>query len=214
MMSSLFSLKRPARVDEEKSDQELIAEVLDGQSTSFGEVTSRYRPRLERTCQRFFADAEVVRDLVQDAFIHAYAGLSSYRPEVPFAAWLRAIAVNLCYDELRRRRRRPEDLVADFTAHEKGWLQLVNTVTPEEIVQAAEEMNEAKLFAERLLGTLKPDDRMVLTLQNGEELSVSEIAAIMGWSEAKVKIRAFRARQALRRQASRMVASPMVRAPR
>lgn len=211
-MATLFPLRRPAQVAEERSDQELVGEVLDGQSASFGDLTSRYRVRIERTCQRFFADSEMVRDLVQDAFIHAFTGLSSYRPEVPFAAWLRAIAVNLCYDELRRRRRRPEDLVADFTVHEKGWLQLVNTATPEEIVQAAEEMSEARRFAGRLLDTLKADDRTVLTLQNGEELSVSEIAEIMGWSEAKVKIRAFRARQTLRRYAARLVASPQHRA--
>jgi len=52
---------------------------------------------------------------------------------------LRAIATNLCYDELRRRRRRPEELVADFSVAEANWVGLVNTATPEELVQAAEE---------------------------------------------------------------------------
>ena len=54
------------------------------------------------------------------------------------------------------------------------------------------------------LGNRRVDD-VLLTLQNGEDLSVSEIAGIVGWSEAKVKIRAFRAREALRRQAARLV---------
>ena len=146
-----------------------------------------------------------MRDLAQETFIHAYGGLKGYRAEIPFGAWLRAIATNLCYDELRRRRRRPEELVADFSAPEASWLGLVNTATPEQLVEAAEERREAKTLADKLLGTLRPEDRLVLTLQNGEDLSVSEIAAIVGWSEAKVKIRAFRARQALRRQAARLV---------
>jgi RNA polymerase sigma-70 factor (ECF subfamily) len=160
---------------------------------------------VERICQRFFSDSEQVRDLAQETFIHAYGGLSSYRTEIPFGAWLRAIATNLCYDELRKRRRRPEELVADFSAAESAWVGLVNTATPEQLVEEAEELSEAKTLADKLLATLRPEDRLVLTLQNSEDMSVSEIAAIVGWSEAKVKIRAFRARQALRRQAERLI---------
>ncbi|HZO83087.1 MAG TPA: RNA polymerase sigma factor [Candidatus Binataceae bacterium] len=189
----------------EPSDQDLVTRALDGEAAAFSELAGRHRGRVERLCQRFFADSELVRDIAQEAFIHAYAGLKGYRAEIPFGAWLRAIVVNLCYDELRRRRRRPEELVSDFTAPEMSWIGLVNTATPEEIVEAAEERREAKQLAERLLATLKPEDRLVLTLQNGEEMSVSEIAEIVGWSEAKVKIRAFRARQALRRQAAHLV---------
>lgn len=206
-MRGVFAFKRFARSVAEPSDQDLVARALDGESAAFAELASRHRTRVERLCQRFFADTEQVRDLAQETFIHAYGGLKGYRAEIPFVAWLRAIAVNLCYDELRRRKRRPEELVADFSAPEVGWVGLVNTATPEEIVEAAEERREAKLLAERLLATLRPEDRLVLTLQNGEELSVSEIAGIVGWSEAKVKIRAFRARQALRRQAAHLVRS-------
>jgi RNA polymerase sigma-70 factor, ECF subfamily len=203
-MRGVLAFKRFARNVAEPSDQELVAQALGGEPAAFASLASRHRGRVERICQRFFTDSEQVRDLAQETFIHAYGGLKGYRAEIPFPAWLRAIAINLCYDELRRRRRRPEDLVGDFTASEANWVSLVNTATPEQIVQEAEERREAKLLADRLLATLKPEDRLVLTLQNGEDLSVSEIAEIVGWSEAKVKIRAFRARQALRRQAARL----------
>jgi RNA polymerase sigma-70 factor (ECF subfamily) len=126
---------------------------------------------------------------------------------MPFGGWLRAIVVNLCYDELRRRRRRPEELVGDFSAPEVQWMQLVNGATPEQLVGEAEERRESYDLAHRLLDTLKPEDRMVMVLKESEELSVSEIAETLGWSEAKVKIRAFRARQALRKQAERMLAA-------
>ncbi len=204
-MRGVLALKRFARSVSEPSDQDLVAGALNGDSAAFAELASRHRGRVERICQRFFSDAEQVRDLAQETFIHAYGGLKGYRAEITFAAWLRAIATNLCYDELRRRRRRPEELVADFTAAEANWLGLVNTATPEELVEAAQERRDARELAEKLLATLRPEDRLVLTLQNGEDMSVSEIAAIVGWSEAKVKIRAFRARQALRRQAARLV---------
>jgi RNA polymerase sigma-70 factor (ECF subfamily) len=191
----------------DKPDEELIAEVLAGQTDSFSELAARHRQRVERLCRRFFSDEEMARDIAQESFIRAFTALASYRAEMPFGGWLRAIVVNLCYDELRRRRRRPEELVGDFSAPEVQWMQLVNGATPEQLVGEAEERRESYNLAHRLLDTLKPEDRMVMVLKESEELSVSEIAQTLGWSEAKVKIRAFRARQALRKQAERMLAA-------
>ena len=190
-----------------RTDEELIAEILNGETAAFSELAARHRPRVERLCHRFFSDPEIARDLAQECFIRAYTALATYRREMPFGGWLRAIVTNLCYDELRRRRRRPEDLVADFTAPEVQWMNLVNDATPEEIVAAAEERRDAHDLAHRLLDSLRAEDRTVLILKDSEDLDVREIAEIMGWSEAKVKIRAFRARQALRKQAERMRAA-------
>jgi len=192
---------------DDKPDQDLVAEVLAGHTEAFGELAARHRPRVERLCKRFFFDAEMARDIAQESLIRAYTALATYRAEMPFSGWLRAIVVNLCYDELRRRRRRPEELVGDFSAPEVQWMHLVNHATPEDIVGDSEDRREAYTLAHRLLDTLKPEDRMVMVMKESEELSISEIAQTLGWSEAKVKIRAFRARQALRKQAERMLAT-------
>jgi RNA polymerase sigma-70 factor (ECF subfamily) len=191
----------------ERSDDDLIAEVLEGRTDAFTELSGRHRQRVVRLCQRFFSDPELAHDLAQECFLRAFTALESFRREMPFGAWLRAIVVNLCYDELRRRRRRPEELIPDFSAPEAQWIQLVNDASPEEIVSAAEQRREAHDLAHRLLDALKPEDRTVLILKDSEEMSVTEIAGILGWSEAKVKIRAFRARQTLRKQAERMTAA-------
>jgi RNA polymerase sigma-70 factor, ECF subfamily len=191
----------------DKPDEELVAEILGGRPDSFTEIVARHRSRIERLCRRFFSDDEIVRDIAQESFIRAYSALASYRAEMPFGGWLRAIVVNLCYDELRRRRRRPEELVADFGAPEVQWIQLVNHASPEDIVGEAEQRRESYNLAHRLLDFLKPDDRMVMVLKESEDMSVSEIAATLGWTEAKVKIRAFRARQLLRKHAERLMAA-------
>jgi RNA polymerase sigma-70 factor, ECF subfamily len=188
----------------ERTDDELIAEVLEGRTDAFSELSGRHRQRVERLCQRFFSDPEIAHDLAQECFLRAFTALGTYRREMPLGAWLRAIVVNLCYDELRRRRRRPEELVADFSAPEAQWMQLVSDASPEEIVSAAEQRREAHDLAHRLLDALRPEDRTVLILKDSEEMSVTEIAGILGWSEAKVKIRAFRARQALRKHVQRI----------
>jgi RNA polymerase sigma-70 factor (ECF subfamily) len=188
-----------------RSDDEVIAEVRNGNTEAFAELAVRYRERVERLCQRFFSDRELVRDLAQDSFIRAFAAFSSYRTEMPFMGWLRAIVVNVCYDELRRRRRKPEELVGDFSGPEANWAQLVSDATPEEIVSAAEEQRGARTLAYQLLDLLRPEDRTVVVLRESEGLSVEEVARIMGWSEAKVKIRAFRARQLMRKQGERIL---------
>ncbi len=197
-----------------RTDEELIAEVLAGQTAAFAELASRYRDKVDRLCQRFFSDREMVRDLAQESFIRAFAGLSTYRAEMPFGGWLRAVVANVCYDELRRRQRKPEELVADFAAAEYNWVQLVSEATPEEIVGAAEQRQEAHDLAHRLLDALRPEDRTIMILKETEELSVSEIAQTMGWSEAKVKIRAFRARQVMRKHAERILAARRAQAVR
>lgn len=210
MIAAALALERDEpdqRRDAARSDAELVAEARAGHGVAFAELALRHRRYVENLCHRFFRDPETVRDLAQESFTKAFSGLSSYRAEMPFVGWLRAIAINVCYDELRRRQRRPEELVGDFTAAENNWVELVNTATPEQIVAAAEERGEAYDLAHRLLAMLKPEDRMVLVLKDSEDMSVAEIAAQMGWSEAKVKIRAFRARRLMRKQAERVLAS-------
>jgi RNA polymerase sigma-70 factor (ECF subfamily) len=205
-MIRALATKRFNRSLTARPDDQLIAAVLAGDTAEFTELAARYRDRVERLCQRFFADREMVRDLSQESFFRAFTGIASYRSELPFFGWLRTIVANVCYDELRRRQRRPEELVADFTASERIWVQLVTDATPEEIIDAAERRQEAHDLAHRLLDSLRLEDRMVMILKESEELSVSEIAETMGWSEAKVKIRTFRARQVMRRQAERILA--------
>jgi RNA polymerase sigma-70 factor (ECF subfamily) len=190
------------------TDEQLVTDVLAGRHAAFSELASRHRRHVERLCRRFFADPEAVRDLSQESFIKAFTGLKSYRHEEPFSGWLRAIVVNACYDELRKRRRRCEESIADFnSAAVSNWIDLICTATPEQIVEAAETQRAAYDLAHHLLSTLKPEDRTVLILRESEEMPVGEIAAIMGWSEAKVKIRAFRARQAMRKCAERLLAA-------
>ncbi|MGH7865987.1 MAG: RNA polymerase sigma factor, partial [Candidatus Binataceae bacterium] len=169
--------RRDAYDDGGRADEDLVAEVLSGRKAAFAELATRHRSRVERLCYRFFADREAVLDLVQESFIRAFTALASYRAEMPFGGWLRAIVVNLCYDELRRRRRRPEELIADFSAPEYEWLELVNHATPEEIVGAAEQRRAAYALAHTLLATLRAEDRTVLILKDSEDISVAEIAA-------------------------------------
>jgi RNA polymerase sigma-70 factor (ECF subfamily) len=56
-----------------------------------------------------------------------------------------------------------------------------------------------------VLGTLSPDDRLVLTMMDGEDAPVKEVAELTGWSESKVKVQAFRARKRMRQAVEKLL---------
>lgn len=108
--------------------------------------------------------------------------------------WLTRIATNTCLNILRGSKRRPELTVSDLSDDESNWLdqQLSETThSVEDDLVAAE-------LADRLLGTLSPEDQQALLMIDGENASVKEVAEATGWSESKVKVRAFRARKKIR----------------
>ena len=111
--------------------------------------------------------------------------------------WLTRIATNTCLNMIRSAKRRPESVISNLTEGENSWLdEKLADVAGEQ--QSAEKDVIASDLAERLLGVLSPEDRLALTMIDGEEASVKEVAEATGWSESKVKVRAFRARKRVR----------------
>lgn len=183
----------------EASDNELVASVLEGDEAAFEELFNRYRMQVGRIAARFFRSREQVEEIVQESFTKAYLALKDYtgRNEKSFAAWLMRITANTCYDELRRTKRQPEIIESSLSEGETAWLETRMKAT--DAVPDIESNAITRDLAAKLLARLEPEDRLVLTLLNGEELSVAETAEITGWSAAKVKVRAHRARLALRK---------------
>lgn len=112
--------------------------------------------------------------------------------------WLTRIATNTCLNILRAAKRRPELTVTDLTDDENNWVEEKLSGASSELHRSAERKLAAADLADRLLETLSPEDRMTLTLIDGEDVSVREVAEMTGWSESKVKVRAFRARKKAR----------------
>src|SRR5437773_10478315 len=119
--------------------------------------------------------------------------------------WLTRIATNTCLNILRAARRRPELVTADLTEDESDWLEKKVSEAPSEQQRDVEKQVIAADLAERLLQTLPPEDRLALTMIDGEGASVNEVAQLTGWSESKVKTRAFRARKKAREALERLM---------
>ena len=118
--------------------------------------------------------------------------------------WLTRIATNTCLNMLRSASRRPELVIADLTEDETDWLEKVSDSSRARPPDAEQKVIATDL-AERLLETLSAEDRLALTMIDGEGASVNEVAEVTGWSESKVKVRAFRARKKAREALEKLI---------
>lgn len=188
----------------ESSDDSLVEMILNGNDAAYEIIVQRYKRRVFSIARHFFRQPETVEDIAQETFTKAYFALGSYQRGASLEYWIARITVNNCYDELRKRKSRGEFTVSDLTDDEVNWLD--NKLAQVSAHKHSQVNNNyiAAEISDKLLSRLMPEDRMILVLLHAEEYSVAEIAKALNWSEAKVKIRAFRARHAMRKVLRRL----------
>ena len=141
-------------------------------------------------------------DLAQTVFSKVFAHIDQYSGTVPFQHWVSRVVVNTCLNALQAEKIRPEFRWADLTEEEEHVVkQLAST---QEELDPDRSLGARDLVA-KLLETLKPNDRMLLRLLHMEGRSVQEIRQITGWNVSLIKVRAFRARQKLKKQLQRLL---------
>jgi RNA polymerase sigma-70 factor, ECF subfamily len=169
-----------------------------GDEAAFAEIVRRYSPRVFRFASKFFRQRSVVEEAAQEVFMKAFTQLSSYEGRGSMEGWLTRITTNTCLNMLRSAKRRPELASADLSEDESTWLENQMSDAAAELHRSSERSLVAADLADRVLENMSPDDRVVLTLIDGEDASVKEVAEVTGWSESKVKVQAFRARRRMR----------------
>lgn len=161
------------------AEEVLVAASRRGDQQAFGALVRAHERRVFRLAGRFFRHREDAEEVAQETFLRAWSKLGGYRADAPFEHWLTRICLNCCYERLRRRQPRMEELPESTAAPTRD--------------------PSAGLEVERLLRRLSPADRFVLLLLDGEGWAVEEIARKLGWTTTNVKVRAHRARKRLRR---------------
>ncbi len=135
------------------------------------------------------------QDLVQEVFMKMFAKIDSFRGVQPFPNWVARIALNTCYDHLRKQKSRPEVRFSDLSATD---MEFVETIRAGASATATSESDrDGRALVEKLLSTLNPRERMVLQLMDLEKKSLREVCALTGWGISKVKVTALRARRKL-----------------
>jgi len=155
---------------------------------AFARLMTRWEAPIRELCRRMTGDVHRGEDLTQEAFARVYARRKDYQPTGKFSTWLWRIALNLCYDELRRLKRRSEtslDGAAELDGDAGMDLPDAEAVGPDGALVAQETGDEVR----RALQRLSEAHRAVLVLRHYEDLKFREIAEVLGVPEGTVKSR-------------------------
>lgn len=175
-------------------EEALIKKAQNGDVTAFNRLVLTYQEAVYNVAYRIMGEPQSAEDATQEAFISAYNALKSFRGG-SFKSWLMRIATNACYDELRRRKRRPQTSLEKITDENESFVFLRS---PEEGPEQAQQRLEMMHAIEDCLHALPDDQRIAAVLGDVEGYNYQEIAGIMGVSLGTVKSRLSRARAKLR----------------
>ena len=175
----------------------LIHAAQHGDLEAFNRLVLAYQDVVFNTALRILADDDLAADAAQEAFISSFRALNSYRGG-SFRAWLLRTVTNACYDELRRKQRRPTTpLEPESTDGEDvespRWLTDPGA-SPEERLEQA----ELEHAIQHCLQGLPTDFRTVVVLADIQGLDYSEVASSLRKPLGTVKSRLARARLRLR----------------
>jgi RNA polymerase sigma-70 factor (ECF subfamily) len=171
------------------SDEDLVAATLAGDDDSFSELVRRHKRRVFAMASRFARDDHQLEDIAQDVFVRVFRNLKNFRCSAPFEHWLSRICASACFDFLRRERRHREN----------APLEAIEFDLRDGSAESAIAAGRAREVLAWAMRQLRADEQLILTLCEIEERSVREVMELTGWSESNVKVRAFRARAALKR---------------
>jgi RNA polymerase sigma-70 factor, ECF subfamily len=154
---------------------------------AFAELVARWEKPIQGLCARMTGNPHSAEDLAQEAFSRVFARRATYEASGRFSTFLWRIALNLCYDELRRRKRLGEHPLyeSDEPAEPAGESYLAESPTPD--VQLVE--RERAEQVRRALLQIAPSHRVVVVLRHYEGLKFREIAELLGIPEGTVKSR-------------------------
>ncbi|MBI3823845.1 MAG: sigma-70 family RNA polymerase sigma factor [Planctomycetes bacterium] len=171
-----------------------MQECRAGNSAAFGELVSRYQDRLFNTMLRLVDNADDARDVVQEAFLHAYQSLPSFKGDSLFFTWLYRIAVNAAIS--MKRKQRPT-----LRIHPGG--EEKNTIDPVDTSETnrpghAMEMAEDERRVHDALSKLSAEHRAVLVMKDMDGIKYEEMAEILGVPVGTIRSRLHRARLEIR----------------
>ena len=171
-----FSVNSPKA---RKSDQELVAGVLEDKK-QFAAIVQRYEEPLFRYIVRQGArDRELARDILQEVFIKVYLHLNDYDASLPFSSWIYRIAHNETITHFRKEKNRP--LVLDKGDDDEFFGKLVDDL---ELSRADGQYDVSDI--QTVLERLEPRYRDILVLKFFEDKSYEEISDILQMPQGTV----------------------------
>jgi RNA polymerase sigma factor (sigma-70 family) len=184
-------------MDEDEHAGALVSRARAGDNDAARELIRQLYPVVAKIVHGYRPRHTGEEDLAQMIFVKVFQHLGQYSGKVPISHWVSRIAVNTCRNQLAAEKARPELRHADLSEEQAAMLE---NLAASEDTPSPDHKLAARDLVEKLLGMLKPAERLVIDMLYLQERSVAEVQKLTGWTAATIKVRAFRARQKLRKQ--------------
>ncbi len=171
------------------NDQVYIEAILNGDANAFAVLVDRYKDLVFTLALRMMKHTEEAEEAAQDTFIKVYKSLKKFKGDSKFSTWIYRVAYNTCLDRLKKNKRQQYTVeINEYTEHQVKTLDnALDQIEAKEKEQAIQDC----------LALLPSEDSFLLTLYYFEELSLEEIAKIVGLKPNNVKVKLFRSRKKL-----------------
>jgi RNA polymerase sigma-70 factor (ECF subfamily) len=177
-----------------ESDAVLVRRYLSGDTRAFEILFRRYQTPIFNLVSRM-VNGEDAYDLTQDVFCNALRAMHSFRGESKFSTWLFSIARNVCLNRLRHKAVIREESLDGMVEDNPFTRELPDHAADVEDIAEAHELQQ---IVGKVLAAMPPEQRLLITLRDFEQLSYEEIGQIAGMSVSNVKSRLHRARMAFK----------------
>jgi RNA polymerase sigma-70 factor (ECF subfamily) len=180
-----------------EDDRKLIVRCREGDQLAFEELVRKYQQTIFNLACHYVGYRDEVEDIAQKIFLKVYFSLPKFDIRRPFFPWLYRIAINQCYDELRRVRREKAHTFSELSLEETGSLEKLISASG---TSAAVDENRQELHTllHRVLEQLPDQQRLVIVLRDLEAVSYEKMAEILKCTEQAARLKVFRARSRLR----------------
>ncbi len=180
----------------------LIQQCQSGHKESFDLLYHKYHKMVFHIAQEMMGREQDTEDIVQEVFMRVLTRINQFRYEASFSSWLSSIAVNVCKDKLRSKKRYPEDPLDKIREHEI-YTKRASLNQEEELI-----MNELLEDVQEKISHLKKEHQKLIVLRYMDGLSYEKMAQLLGYSPSLVKSRLHQARKELQRICQNLATKP------
>ena len=188
------------------AEADLVRAARGGDHEAFRAIMQRCNQRLFRVARAVVGSDDEAEDVLQEAYLRAFAAIGDFRGEASLLTWLTAVTLNEARGRLRKRRRLVDiNLMDQMNSHIVPFPGQPVASDPEGDAGRI----EVRRFLEEAIDSLAPDFRVVFMLREVEGCDLAETARQLDLNPQTVKSRLFRARLALRRELEKRLSGGM-----
>ena len=160
-------------------------------------IYEKYKQLLYNFLYHLLGSHELVEDCIQDVFVHLQEKSRHYKAGTRFSSWLYQVAKNMAYDLMRKNKIRRAVSLDQVVESEDSSASVANLVASEENIEKTVLNNEQEVLLRKAILALGETDRELITLCDLQGMSYRETGEILGYPEATISTKLYRARKRL-----------------